>query len=94
MAEIIEAKTKAVLNSVVNEIKIEGNQKFKIQSSDFMISPLEADADLYINSIYHGVENPKVMAKIKAGEYTKISGLCTDIELYVDTDETFYIKQF
>lgn len=90
----IEVKTTAVTQNVVNEIKIEGRQKFKLNSGNFMISPLDSDADLYINSIYHGIENPSNIAKIKAGEYTQVNGLPTCIELYLDTDETFYIKQF
>ena len=90
----IEAKTTAVTKNVVNEIKIVGRQPFKLISTDFMISPLQASAGLYINSIYHGVKNSIQIATIDANEYTKVTGLVTGIELYVDTDETFYIKQF
>ena len=90
----IIATTTAVTKNVVNEIKIEGRQKFKLLSHDFMISPLASAADLYINSIHHGVVNPSNIATINPGEYTPINGLPTGIELYLDTDETFYIKHF
>lgn len=77
---------------VAGETKITGNEKFRVNSKDFIISPLLSDADLYINSIHVGVESPKKIATIKAGDYTKINGNVPNTQMYVDTQETFYIK--
>lgn len=69
-----------------------GNKKFKIPATDFIISPLTADADLHLNSIVNGIENDVVVDSLSSGEYTKVTGAVPYMELYVDTDETFYIK--
>lgn len=78
--------------SVPGEMEVVGNTPFTVYSTDFMISPLQADADIYINSIHAGVDDPKKLDTIKAGDYTKITGNVPNTEMYVDTTETFYIK--
>lgn len=69
-----------------------GDKKFKIPTTDFMISPLTANADLHLNSMVTGVTNDVVVDTLVGGQYTKVEGIIPYIEFYVDTDETFYVK--
>lgn len=69
-----------------------GSKKFKIPTTDFMISPLSSNADLHLNSMVTGVTNDVVVDTLVAGQYTKIDGAIPYLEFYVDTAETFYIK--
>ena len=74
------------------QITIKGPERFRVNSYDFVISPLSAGADLHVLSIHHGVEQDKVIASLNPEQYTQISGLVPDITMYLDTEETFYIK--
>lgn len=69
-----------------------GNKKFKVPATDFMISPLTANADLHLNSMVTGVTNDVVIDTLIAGKYTKVDGAIPHLEYYVDTAETFYVK--
>lgn len=71
---------------------IQGSNPFKIPATDFILSPLSADAVLKIRSIVNNVINEKEIAQIKAGEYTKVTGSVPYIEYVVITEDTFYIK--
>ena len=71
---------------------MDGSTSFKIPTSEFVISPLDAPASLYVLSIREGVENPKPIVTLNANEYTQISGLVPNITLYVGTNEKFYIR--
>jgi hypothetical protein len=77
---------------VIGEITVVGNQKFKINSPNFIVSPLKKDASLYINSIHSGVEDPRCISVLVADDYNKITGAVPNTVFYVDTDETFYVK--
>ena len=79
---------------VVNEITVVGSEPFKVAAQSFIISPLNDAAELCIKSIHKGVDDPKKILDINPGEYTQVTGLCTNIELFVNTTETFYIKQY
>lgn len=94
MAEVRKAKSGIPLRDrvVVKEITVEGKQVFKINSPNFIISPLKKEALLYINSIHSGVNDPKPVATLSVDDYNKITGAVPDTEFFVDTDETFYIK--
>lgn len=86
------AQTSKPASKLAKEMKIEGKTNFKINAHDFVISPLQAQADLHILSNHYGVENDMVIATINADEYTQISGLVPNLTMYLDTEETFYIK--
>ena len=94
MAEVRVAKSgiRPQDRVVVKEMTVVGNQKFKVNSPNFIISPLTKEALLYINSIHSGVEDPKPVATLSVDDYNKITGAVPDTEFYVDTEETFYIK--
>lgn len=77
---------------VVKEMTVNGKQTFKVNSPNFIMSPLKKEALLYINSIHAGVDDPKPVAMLTADDYNKITGAVPDTEFYVDTEETFYIK--
>lgn len=77
---------------VVKEMKVVGCEKFQINSPAFIISPLKSPANLYINSIHAGIDEPKIAAVLSADDYNKIVGAVPNTEYYIDTDETFYIK--
>lgn len=90
--EKIVAQTSKPINQLAKQLTVKGTERFKINSHDFVISPLSADADLHCLSNHWGVENDKVIATINAEQYTQISGHVPNLIMYVDTDETFYIK--
>lgn len=77
---------------VVKEMVVKGKTPFKINCPNFIISPLNESANMYINSIHAGVVDTKLAAILSPGDYNKIVGAVPDTEFYIDTDETFYIK--
>lgn len=94
MAEVRVAKSgiRPIDRVVVKEMTVVGNQKFMVNSPNFIISPISKEALLYINSIHSGIEDPKPVASLSANDYNKITGAVPNTEFYIDTDETFYIK--
>lgn len=91
-AEKIVAQTSKKINQLAKQLTIKGSERFHINAFDFVISPLSASADLHCLSLHHGVENDKVIATLNPEQYTQISGLVPDLLMYIDTEETFYIK--
>lgn len=74
-------------------LKITGDDKFKIPATDFVISPLQADADLHIISIMdREQEEDVVVDSIVAGDYTKVTGAVPNTTFYVDTAEEYYVR--
>lgn len=71
---------------------IHGNEVFSIGASEFLISPLSSPATLYIKGVKDGVEEPKKLADIEAGDYTKVIGAVDLVNYYIETTETFYIS--
>lgn len=90
--EKIQAMTWVKPINTAKEMEIEGNTRFRVNSDKFIMSPLQQSADLHIVSIHEGVENDRVLETINAGEYTQIQGLVRNVELYLETSETFYVK--
>ena len=88
----ITATTWKPVEKVAKEMTVVGDEHFKINAPKFIVSPLQAAADLHIISIHNGVENDQVMDTINANEYTQIQGLVNNVEMYIQTSETFYIK--
>lgn len=86
------AQTSNPASKLAKEMKVEGKANFKINARDFVISPLQAQADLHILSNHYGVENDRIITTINSDEYTQISGLVPNLTMYLDTEETFYIK--
>lgn len=78
--------------SPMRDMEVDGSTSFQIPTSEFVISPLNAPASLYVLSIREGIENPKPIVQLNANEYTQISGLVPNITLYVGTNEKFYIR--
>ena len=87
-----EAKREFPVKQVAKEHTIDASTQFSVMSEDFIISPLQAAASLYIVSIHEGVENVQKIADLNADEYTQISGCIPGVKFYIDTNETFYIK--
>ena len=77
---------------VAKEMKVEGRTPFQVNCPNFIISPLSAQTTMYIKSIHAGIDDPKPVAILCAGDYCKIVGAVPNTEFYIDTDETFYIK--
>lgn len=80
------------MNTVV--LKIQGSTPFMVPATDFMISPLSADASLYIDKLSDGAnisENSKAVADITAGEYTKVTGAIPNIKYHINTTGSFEI---
>lgn len=78
--------------TITKEVTIDASTQFSVMSEDFIISPLQSAASLYIVSIHEGVENAQKIADINADEYTQISGCIPGVKFYMDTNEKFYIK--
>jgi len=76
----------------LHEIEVKGSEHFSVPVEDFIISPLIESAGMYLVSIHKGVEQERKIADLNPDEYTKIHGLIPCVELYLDTEETFYIK--
>lgn len=55
-------------------LKVFNSSVFRIPATDFIISPLAADANLYIKEIYNGVEQVGLIELVPAGDYTKVTG--------------------
>lgn len=77
---------------VVKEMTVSGSTPFKVNSPNFIISPLTTEAKLYIKSIHAGVDDAKPVAILVANDYNKIVGAVPNTEFYVETGETFYVK--
>lgn len=88
----IVAQTSKPASKLAKEMTVHGSERFKINAHDFVISPLSADADLHCLSNHYGVENDRVIETLYGDQYTQISGLVPNLTLYIDTEETFYIK--
>lgn len=71
---------------------IKGSNVFKVPATDFFISPLSADAKLYIRSICNGIIDEKIAADVKAEEYTKVTGSVPYVEFFINTDDKYYVK--
>ena len=79
-------------SKVLHELEIKGNQHFSIPTEDFIISPLIESCGMYLVSIHKGVTQERKIADLNPDEYTKIHGMIPSVELYLDTEETYYIK--
>jgi len=87
-----EAKRDFPPQIITKEVTIDSSTQFSVMSEDFIISPLQSAASLYIVSIHEGVENIQKIADLNADEYTQISGCIPGVKFYIDTNEKFYIK--
>lgn len=76
-------------------IKVNGSTSFMIPTTDFMISPLSADAHLYIDKLSDGnsesTVSSKIVGDITAGEYTKITGAIPNIRYHINTTDNFEV---
>ena len=94
MAEFYKAKSgiRQQDQVVVKEMTVSGSTPFKVNSPNFIISPLTTESNLYIKSIHAGVDNPRLVAILVPDDYNKIVGAVPNTEFYVETNEKFYIK--
>ena len=92
MAIFREAKREFPPQPSVKSVAVDASTRFVATSRDFVISPLKNTTKLYIESIFEGVKDSAPLQDLNADEYTQINGAIRGSVLYVDTDETFYVK--
>lgn len=72
-------------------IKVNGNASFSVPVTDFEISPLSADANLYQDSLADETTNSVVVGEISAGEYTKVANSIAGTKFHINTTDNFVI---
>lgn len=70
---------------------ITGSKPFTVPSDGFMISPLSADATLYLVKLANETDNPIAQGEIKANDYTTVYPVSPNATWKIDTADTFIV---